>query len=257
MARTPMVAGNWKMNTTVAEAVALADALRADLESIASVDRVVCPPFISLAPLRDRLAGSPVRLGAQNMYFEPKGAFTGEISPVMLAELVDHVILGHSERRHVFGETDEMINRKVAAALAHGLRPILCVGETLAEYEAGRTHEVVSRQLREGLAGVADLDPVVIAYEPVWAVGTGRPATPDGANTVMGDLRAQIADQFSAASAAAVRILYGGSVTPDNFPAFIAQPHIDGALVGGASLVASSFITIAQQAAAARVPSGG
>src|SRR5687768_7897659 len=131
MARTPMVAGNWKMNTTVAEAVALADALRADLESIASVDRVFCPPFISLAPLRDWLAGSPVRLGAQNMYFEPKGAFTGEISPVMLAELVDYVILGHSERRHVFGETDEMINRKVAAALAHGLRPILCVGETL------------------------------------------------------------------------------------------------------------------------------
>jgi triosephosphate isomerase (TIM) len=256
MARTPMVAGNWKMNTTVAEALALANGLRADLEAVAGVDRVLCPPFISLAPLRDRMAGSTVRLGAQNMYFEPKGAFTGEISPVMLAELVEYVILGHSERRHVFGETDELINRKMAAALAHGLLPIFCVGETLAQFEAGRTREVVARQLREGLAGVADLGAIVIAYEPVWAVGTGRPATPEGANAVMGDLRAQLADLFTATSADAVRILYGGSVTPDNFLAFMAQPHIDGGLVGGASLVAASFITLTQQAAAARVPSG-
>jgi triosephosphate isomerase len=174
----------------------------------------------------------------------------------MLAELVEYVILGHSERRHVFGETDELINRKMAAALAHGLLPILCVGETLAQFEAGRTREVVARQLREGLAGVADLGAIVIAYEPVWAVGTGRPATPEGANAVMGDLRAQLADLFTATSADAVRILYGGSVTPDNFPAFMAQPHIDGGLVGGASLVAASFITLTQQAAAARVPSG-
>jgi triosephosphate isomerase (TIM) len=256
MARTPMVAGNWKMNTTVAEALALANGLRADLEAVAGVDRVLCPPFISLAPLRDRMAGSTVRLGAQNMYFEPKGTFTGEISPVMLAELVEYVILGHSERRHVFGETDELINRKMAAALAHGLLPIFCVGETLAQFEAGRTREVVARQLREGLAGVADLGAIVIAYEPVWAVGTGRPATPEGANAVMGDLRAQLADLFTATSADAVRILYGGSVTPDNFLAFMAQPHIDGGLVGGASLVAASFITLTQQAAAARVPSG-
>jgi triosephosphate isomerase len=251
MARTPMVAGNWKMNTTVAEAVALADALRADLDDIAGVDRVLCPPFVSLAAVRERLAGSSLRLGAQNMYFEPKGAFTGEISPLMLAELVDYVILGHSERRHVFGESDDLVNRKVQAALAHGLRPILCVGETLAEYEAGQTREVVARQLRQGLAGVPNLDPIVIAYEPVWAIGTGRPATPEGANTVMGELRALIAQLYDHATAEAVRILYGGSVTPDNFAAFIAQPQVDGGLVGGASLVAASFATITRQAAAA------
>lgn len=256
MPRTPMVAGNWKMNTTVAEALALADAMRADLQAIAGVDRVLCPPFVSLAALRERLGESPVRLGAQNMYHEAKGAFTGEISPVMLAELVDYVILGHSERRHIFGETDDAINRKVQAALAHGLRPILCVGETLAENEAGETRAVVGRQLREGLAGVAALDAVVIAYEPVWAIGTGRPATPEGANSTMAELRGLVADLYGAGAADGVRILYGGSVTPDNFPAFIALPDIDGGLVGGASLVAASFVTITQQAAAARVPSG-
>jgi triosephosphate isomerase len=251
MARTPVVAGNWKMNTTVAEAVVLADALRDGLDGIVSVERVLCPPFVSLVAVRERLAASSLRLGAQNMYFEPKGAFTGEISPLMLAELVDYVILGHSERRHVFGESDELVNRKVQAALGHGLRPILCVGETLAEYEAGQTREVVTRQLRQGLDGVPKLDPVVIAYEPVWAIGTGRPATADGANTVMGELRALVAQLYDGAAADAVRILYGGSVTPDNFAAFIAQPQIDGGLVGGASLVAASFTTITQQAAAA------
>jgi triosephosphate isomerase (TIM) len=256
MQRTPLVAGNWKMNTTVAEALALAEAMRADLEAIAGVDRVLCPPFVSLAALHERLGESPVRLGAQNMYHEAKGAFTGEISPVMLAELVDYAILGHSERRHIFGETDDAINRKVQAALAHGLRPILCVGETLAENEAGETRAVVGRQLREGLAGVRSLNAVVIAYEPVWAIGTGRPATPKGANSTMAELRGLVADLYGADAADSLRILYGGSVTPDNFPAFIAQPDIDGGLVGGASLVAASFVAITQQAAAARVPSG-
>ncbi len=256
MPRTPMVAGNWKMNTTVAEAVALAEAMRADLEAIGGVDRVICPPFVSLAPLHDLLAGSPVRLGAQNLYFEPKGAFTGEISPTMLAGLVDYVILGHSERRQLFGETDALVNRKVHAALAAGLRPILCVGETLDENEAGRTEEVVSRQLREGLAGVDDLAAVTLAYEPVWAIGTGRAATPDGANAVMAGLRRLAGELYGAEAAGALRILYGGSVTPDNFPGFMAAPDIDGGLVGGASLSAASFVTLTRQAAAARVPAG-
>ena len=256
MTRTPIVAGNWKMNTTVPEAIALVDAMRADLEGIDGVDRVICPPFVSLVNLHDRLADSPVRLGAQDMYFEAKGAFTGEISPLMLVGVVDYVVLGHSERRHVFGEADGTINRKVQAALAHGLRPILCVGETLAENEAGQTRAVVSRQLREGLAGVAALDRIVIAYEPVWAIGTGRPATPEGANATMAQLREVVAELYGHGAADAVRILYGGSVTPDNFPAFIAQPEIDGGLVGGASLVAASFVALTRQAAAARVPSG-
>lgn len=254
MPRTPMVAGNWKMNTTVSEALALVRAMCADLEAIAGVDRLICPPFVSLAPLRDLLAESSIQLGAQNMYFEPKGAFTGEISPTMLAGLVDYVILGHSERRHILGEGDALINRKVHAALASNLRPILCVGETLDENETGRTLEVVSRQLREGLAGVQDLGDVVLAYEPVWAIGTGRAATPSGANAVSADLRRLVADLHGAKASAAIRILYGGSVTPDNFAAFMAESEIDGGLVGGASLNAESFVVLTQQAAAARVP---
>jgi len=251
-----MVAGNWKMNTTVPEAIELVDALRPDLETVEGVERVLCPPFVSLAVVRDRLAGSALRLGAQNMYYEPKGAFTGEISPLMLADLVDYVILGHSERRHVFGESDELINRKVRAALAHGLRPILCVGETLAEYEAGQTRAVVSRQLREGLAEVGELERVVLAYEPVWAIGTGRPATPDGANAVMGELRGLVAERYGSAIADDVRILYGGSMTGDNCPGFMGMLHVDGGLVGGASLNAEAFVAIARQAAAAKLPAG-
>ena len=248
--RTPIVAGNWKMNTTVAEAVALVEAMRDPLDAIAGAECVVCPPFVSLVAVRQALHGTALRLGAQNMYFEPKGAFTGEISPLMLAGLVDYVILGHSERRHIFGETDELVNRKVRAALAHGLRPILCVGETLAENEAGRTEEVVARQLRLGLAEVPSLDAVVLAYEPVWAIGTGRPATPEGANATMGTLR-RLAREAYGAAADGLRILYGGSVTPDNFAAFIAMPEIDGGLVGGASLNAEGFVAVARQASAA------
>jgi triosephosphate isomerase (TIM) len=249
--RTPMVAANWKMNTTLAEALALVDAHRVDLEGVGGVDRVLCPPFISLAALHERLVGSPLRLGAQNMYYEAKGAFTGEISPPMLVDLVDYVILGHSERRHIFGETDETINRKVLAALAYGLRPILCVGETLSENESGQTAAVVSRQLRLGLADVPSVERIVLAYEPVWAIGTGRPATPEGANATMGALRAAVSSLYGAA-ADDVRILYGGSVTPDNFAGFMEMPEIDGGLVGGASLIAPSFVAIARQAAAAR-----
>jgi triosephosphate isomerase len=255
MSRTPFLAGNWKMNLTRRKASALARAVAEARPAHARV--ALFPAFPHLDIVRSRLRGSGVLLGAQNCHTAAEGAYTGEVSAPMLKDAgLEIVLVGHSERRHVFGETDELINRKMAAALAHGLLPIFCVGETLAQFEAGRTREVVARQLREGLAGVADLGAIVIAYEPVWAVGTGRPATPEGANAVMGDLRAQLADLFTATSADAVRILYGGSVTPDNFLAFMAQPHIDGGLVGGASLVAASFITLTQQAAAARVPSG-
>jgi len=180
----------------------------------------------------------------------------GEISPTMLKGLVEYVILGHSERRHVFGEGDALVNRKVQAALATGLRPILCVGETLAENEAGRTTEVVSRQLREGLAGVNDLAPLIVAYEPVWAIGTGRAATPEGANAVMASLRRLAGELYDDDAAASLRLLYGGSVTPDNFAGFMAAADIDGGLVGGASLNAESFVALTRQAAAARVPTG-
>jgi triosephosphate isomerase len=244
------------MNTTVSEGLALVEAMRADLEAIDGVDRVICPPFVSLAALHDLLAQSPIRLGAQNMYFEPRGAFTGEISPTMLTGLTDYVILGHSERRHVFGEDDGLVNCKIQAAVASGLRPILCVGETLDENEAGRTLEVVSRQLREGLAGVNDLAPVVLAYEPVWAIGTGRAATAEGANAVMADLRRVAGELYGPEAASALRILYGGSVTLENFAGLMAAPDIDGGLVGGASLNAESFVALTRQAAAARVPAG-
>ncbi len=251
MGRTPLVAGNWKMNTTLGEAVALVDAMRPELAEVRGVEVVVCPPFISLAAVRDRLAGSGIRVGAQNCYPEAKGAFTGEISPVMLVGLAEYVILGHSERRHILGETDATINRKVFMALEHGLRPILCVGETLAENESGQTAVVVGRQLRAGLDGVGDLGGVTLAYEPVWAIGTGRPATPEGANAVMGALRALAGELYGASAAEVLRILYGGSVTPDNFAGFIAAREIDGGLVGGASLNAASFVALARQAAEA------
>lgn len=250
MPRTPIVAGNWKMHTTVPEALALVEVMRSALEPITTVERVVCPPFVALWPLHERLRGTSIRLGAQNVYSEEKGAYTGEISPLMLAGVVDYVIIGHSERRHLFGESDELIGRKVRAALAHGLQPILCVGETLAENEAGATEAVVRRQLESGLAEVESLEHVVLAYEPVWAIGTGRPATPEGANAVMGRLRELIAVRYGAAAAEAMRILYGGSVTPENFPSFMAMPEIDGGLVGGASLKADSFVALVRQAAA-------
>jgi triosephosphate isomerase len=256
MARTLVVAANWKMNTTVDEALALVGERRADLEAVDGVERILCPPFVSLASLRGLLADSPLRLGAQNMYFEPKGAFTGEISPLMLAPLVDYVIVGHSERRHIFGEPDEWIGRKVQAALAHDLRPILCVGETLAENEAGQTASVIARQVRTALTDVTGLERVLLAYEPVWAIGTGRPATPAGANAVMGEIRALLADLYGPAAAQATSILYGGSVTLDNFASFVAEPEIDGGLVGGASLQAHSFLTLARQAQAAAAQKG-
>ena len=248
--RKPVVAGNWKMNNTIADSLALVDAMLPRLQTLAGVERVVCPPFTALPAVSARLRETDILVGAQNLYPEPKGAFTGEISPAMLEGLVSYVIVGHSERRQYFGEDDALVNRKVKAALAAGLVPIVCVGESLEQNERGETDQVVSRQVRGALDGVDHLSAVVIAYEPVWAIGTGRAATPDGANATIGLIRRTVADVAGAAIAEGMQIQYGGSVTPDNFGAFIAQPDIDGALVGGASLKADQFVEIVRLAAA-------
>ncbi len=247
--RTPIVAGNWKMNTTIAEGAPLVDALLPLIGSIDSVERVVCPPFVSLAGLAERLRGTGVRLGAQNVYAEAKGAFTGEISPAMLQGLVDYVIVGHSERRHVLGETDEVVARKVRAVLDHGLLPILCVGETLEQRDAGETERVLRRQVRSALEGLASPASLVVAYEPVWAIGTGRAATTADANAGNGVIRRELAEVLGEEAARSTRIQYGGSVTPENATELLAQPEIDGALVGGASLKAEPFAQIVRAAA--------
>ncbi|MBN1148088.1 MAG: triose-phosphate isomerase [Anaerolineales bacterium] len=254
--RKPFIAGNWKMHKTVAEARHLTSELVPGLQAVEGVEKVLCPPFTSLLAVAALLEGTDIGVGAQNMHWELSGAFTGEISPSMVAELCQYVILGHSERRMYFGETDESVNRKVQAALAHGLRPIVCVGETLEENEANRTKEVVSRQVREGLAGLKDLfEPgtaggFVVAYEPVWAIGTGRAATAADAARVIGDvIRPALATLFDEQIAQAVRVLYGGSVNGSNAAEFLKELEIDGALVGGASLKAADFTQIVQAAA--------
>ena len=248
--RRPIIAGNWKMNNTLAESLALVDAMMPRLQTFSSVERVVCPPFTSLPAVSERLRDSDVGVGAQNMCPEPKGAFTGEVSPLMVKEFAQYVILGHSERRQFFCEDDALVNRKVKAALSNGLRPILCVGESMEQMDRGETESVVTRQVRADLEGADDLSTLVIAYEPVWAIGTGRAATAEGANATIGGIRKAIAELAGAHAAEALRIQYGGSVTPDNFAAFIAQPEIDGALVGGASLRADQFVEIVRLAAA-------
>ena len=247
MMRIPMIAGNWKMNTTVDEAVKLVNEMRPGLEKITGVDRVVCPPFISLAAVKELIKGSSVKLGAQNIYFEEKGAYTGEISPLMLADLCQFVIIGHSERRQYFGENGGIITKKVQAALRVKLTPILCVGERLEENEAGRTKEVVAEQLRSSLAGINEPDGLITAYEPIWAIGTGKAATGKQANETIGFIRQNIAKLYSDSIAQAMRILYGGSVNSANVAEFISQPEIDGALVGGASLKAVEFVGIVKQ----------
>ena len=245
--RVPMIAGNWKMNTTVSEATELVKAMRAGLDQIDNVDKVICPPFISLASVGELIKGSSIKLGAQNVYFAEKGAYTGEISPLMLADQCEFVIIGHSERRQYFNETGEIVNKKIVAALKVGLKPILCIGERLEENEAGRTEEVVSEQLRSSLAEIAYLNSLVIAYEPVWAIGTGRSATGKQANEIIGLIRRNTAKLYDKEIARNMRILYGGSVTADNTAEFINQPEIDGALVGGASLKATEFLSIVRQ----------
>ncbi|HSR32633.1 MAG TPA: triose-phosphate isomerase [Anaerolineae bacterium] len=237
--RRPILAGNWKMNLTIAEATEFVRGIRRGLNGVKDVDRVLCPPFTALAPIKELLTATEIGLGAQNMYWEEKGAYTGEIAPGMLTELCQYVILGHSERRAYFGETDEGVNRKLKAALAHGLIPIVCVGETEVEYDAGQTEQVVGGQVRGCLAGLTseEVAGLVIAYEPVWAIGTGKAATAAGAGAVIGlTIRGAIAKMYDEATAQAVRVQYGGSVNPANVAEFMAHPDIDGALVGGASL---------------------
>ena len=245
--RRPFIAGNWKMNLGRVAAVALAQGMAKAAETIDGVDLAVCPPSVYLDAVAGAVAGSNVALGAQNMYHEPKGAYTGEISAAMLCDLgCQYVILGHSERRHVIGETDDQINQKVHAALEAGLTPIVCVGELLSQREAGQTPDVIGQQFAGSLKGVSadQMRDVVIAYEPVWAIGTGKVATPQQAEEVHLDLRKIMADCYNDEVAQAVRIQYGGSVKPENAADLLGQPNIDGALVGGASLKADFFMGI-------------
>lgn len=245
--RLPLIAGNWKMNTTVTEAIALVNEIRGATGGVNNTEVLVCPPFISLASVYGALKGSRIMLGAQNLHYEEKGAFTGEISSAMLAGLCRFVIIGHSERRQYFGDTDEVVNRKLAAALKAGLTPIVCVGELLADNEAGRTEEVVVRQLQAALAGVSVSPDLVIAYEPVWAIGTGLTASGKAANETAHLIRRTIAALTGHEVADGVRVLYGGSVTADNVAEFMEQMEISGALVGGASLRATEFASIIKQ----------
>jgi len=255
--RTPMVVANWKMNGTLAEARPLASAVKEGLKRTRGVEVVLCPPFTALAAVAEVLAGSSIALGAQNCHWEANGAFTGEVSPVMLAEVGCRlVILGHSEPRQHLGETDAMINRKVHAVLAHGLTPLLCVGEKAEERRQGLTFHVVEGQLRGGLAGCSPeaIGRCILAYEPVWAIGTGVNATPGQAAEVHGYLRGLLSELASKEVAQAVRILYGGSVKPDKVAALVQDPEIDGTLVGGASLQGSAFVAVVKKSIAKGSP---
>lgn len=252
--RIPLIAGNWKLNTTVAEGIALVQAMQPRLEQITGVEQVVCPPFVSLDAIHRLLETSPILVGAQNVFWEEKGAYTGEISPVMLAPLCQYVILGHSERRQYFGVTDEIVNRQIRACVPHQLQPIVCVGESLAEREAGLTNVVVERQVRGAFIGIASCPGLVIAYEPIWAIGTGRAATGSDASQVISHIRHVVADTLGQSVAAITRILYGGSMTSTNVVDFVQYEEIDGGLVGGASLRADEFVAIVQATAAAKPP---
>ena len=255
ISRKKLIAGNWKMNKTPADGVALVNDIVAAVGKQADVDVVVCPPFTGLESAGRALEGSNVKLGAQNMHAEAGGAFTGEISAAMLrAIFTTHVILGHSERRTLFGETDEVVNKKVLAALKNQLKPIFCVGETLAEREGGATLKVVQTQVEKGLEGVSkdQAASLVIAYEPVWAIGTGKVATTEQAQEVHAFIRGLLVKLYGDAIAAKVRILYGGSMKPANAPELLAQKDIDGGLIGGAALEARSFVELVTAAAAAK-----
>ena len=247
-----VVAGNWKMNTTVSEAVALAAGVRDGAESVLGVELVVCPPFVSLAAVSDAIKGSSVKVGAQNMHFEDSGAFTGEVSPAMLQGLCDYVILGHSERRQMFAETDETVNSKIKSAQVAGLKPIMCVGETLEEREAGKASDIISGQVRAGLAGIRDTTGLILAYEPIWAIGTGQSATPETAAEIMGGAILETLRSLFSASADNISLLYGGSMNAGNAGDYAAQDCIHGGLVGGAALQAESFLQVAAAIAAAK-----
>ncbi len=251
---TTVVAGNWKMNTTLEEALALSQTVTEQAGRAPGVEVILCPPAISLATVKQSVAGSPVKVGAQNMHHQDSGAFTGEISATMLVNLCEYVIIGHSERRQLFGETDELVNLKVKAALSHGLKPILCVGETLEQREAGGAADVISRQVNTGLAETqaVDISGLIVAYEPVWAIGTGQAATPDIAAEIMGGPVAETLRGLYGRDAEHIPLLYGGSVNSGNISDFASQSCIHGALVGGASLQADSFMEIAQLAGEAK-----
>jgi len=249
--RKPIVAGNWKMNKTVAEAIDLANAIKRDLSGCKDVDVVLCPPFTALKSVGEVITGTHLDLGAQNMHWEKNGAFTGEVAAGMLRELYCHyVILGHSERRTYFGETDEIVNKKTKAALASNLKPIVCIGETLQEREANRTEEVITTQVRGSLAGLSprELVECILAYEPVWAIGTGKTASPQQAQDVHALIRGLLKGIADEAVAQSVRIQYGGSMKPANAKELMNMPDIDGGLIGGAALEARSFVEIVQAA---------
>jgi len=250
--RLIMIAGNWKMNTTVGEAINLIKQIIPQVNDTAGVEVVLCPPYVSLVPAYKLVQGSHTRLGAQNLFYEEKGAYTGEISPLMLSDLCEYVIIGHSERRQYFQETGDIISKKVNAAIKNNLKPILCVGENLVQYESGKTREVVGSQLESSLSGVSGADKLTIAYEPVWAIGTGKAATGKQANETVNMIRLFISIKYGTEIADNMRILYGGSVTPANISEFVSQPDIDGALVGGASLKAGDFAEIVKLASKAK-----
>jgi len=250
--RTPIIAGNWKMHKTIAEATTLVREMRRELNTIKGVEKVLCPTFTALSAVADLVRAVDIKLGAQDMHWEEQGAFTGAISPLMLKGLCQYVIIGHSERRKYFGETNETVNLKVKAALAHDLKPIICVGENLEQNEAGRTEQVVMVQVQAALEDLtaAQARGLVIAYEPLWAIGTGRAATGADANRVIGlIIRGTVSSMFDESTAQALRIQYGGSVKPANIAEFMTQPDIDGALVGGASLMADKFVALTRIAA--------
>lgn len=250
--RTPLVAGNWKMNKTVEQARSLVAEMVPGLQEVKTVEKVICPPFMSLMPISAMLVGTDIGLGAQNVFWEKSGAFTGEVSPDMVKEFCKYVIIGHSERRAYFGENDETVNKRTLAAVANGLTAIVCIGETLAENESGQTSQVLERQILDGLINIPVelLSQLVIAYEPVWAIGTGRAATGVDANRVVAAMiRPVLRELYGRQTAEQTRVLYGGSVVSANASEFFLQPEIDGALVGGASLKPADFVAIVRAAA--------
>jgi triosephosphate isomerase len=250
--RTPIIAGNWKMYKTLHESVAFVQQLASALEPFNSVERLVCPSFVALAAVANALKDTQIGVGAQNLHWEVEGAFTSQISPIMIRDYAQYVIIGHSECRAYLGETDEIVNKKAKAALAHGLKPIIAVGESLSQNEAGQTEVFVSGQIRAALAGLSasDMEHVILAYEPVWAIGTGKNASGMIANQIIeGTIRSTLADLYGSEIAQIVRIQYGGSVKPDNMAEYMSQPDIDGALVGGASLKVDDFTRLVEIAA--------
>ena len=247
--RTPVIAGNWKMNTTIVEAKELVNEMRTELNLLENIEIIICPPFISLSTIKELLEGTSIKTGAQNMCFATKGAYTGEISPLMLYCLCEYVILGHSERRICFGETDEIVNKKIQCALKNNLNPILCIGESLTEKESCKTEEILSKQLDRGLQEIVCTKDLIIAYEPLWAIGTGMAANGEEASVTIKFIREKMARIWNRTIAQDLRILYGGSVKSNNIIEFISQSDIDGVLVGGASLKAQEFLSIANQIA--------